>query len=463
MSHMTAPRSPSRQPLKHRYESLLAGPVVPAILKLALPTVVVLAVQTSVGVIETYFVSNLGTDALAGVTLVFPVLMLMQMMANGGIGGGTASAISRALGAGRHDDANAIVWHTVIVAIAFGALFTIAVLVFGSSLYRLMGGEGDALQSSLTYSSVIFSGAIPIWIVALLSSALRGAGNSKTPAFIILLGMVILIPLSPVLIFGWGPFPELGVAGAGVAVVVYHIFAAMALALRLRTGLDAVTLKPTRLQGRLFRDILGVGFLSAVGTVQVNLTIVFLTASVSTFGMDALAGYGIASRLDYIQIPVLFGLGTAIVTLVGLSIGAGNQKRARQVAWTGAMLAVCFSSLVGACASVWPANWITLFSASPDVVEHGSLYLRIVAPFYPCVAVGMALYFASQGANQVLLPVLAGSVRMLIAAVIGWAAVHVGQANLSTLYIIIALSMIVYAGLSGASMFWGRLHTNEHC
>src|SRR5882672_4859901 len=115
---------------------VLAGPITPTMLRLALPTIVVLVVQTLVGVAETYFVSFLGTDVLAGVTLVFPILMLMQMMSNGGIGGGVSSAIARALGANRRDDADALVWHAVVIAGAFGLAFTVAAIFGGPTLYR---------------------------------------------------------------------------------------------------------------------------------------------------------------------------------------------------------------------------------------------------------------------------------------------------------------------------------------
>jgi Na+-driven multidrug efflux pump len=199
-----------------------------------LPTIVVLVVHTLVGVAETYFVSFLGTDALAGVALVFPVLMLMQMMSNGGIGGGVSSPVARAL-TNRPADADALSWHAIVLACAFGVLFTAATILGGPILYRAMGGTGPTLTAALTYSGIVFAGAIPIWIVALLSSALRGAGNVNVPALVIFSGAVILVPLSPALIFGWGPFPRLGVAGGGAAVVIYYVLAALALMLYLRS------------------------------------------------------------------------------------------------------------------------------------------------------------------------------------------------------------------------------------
>ncbi|MEH2531981.1 Na+-driven multidrug efflux pump [Bradyrhizobium sp. AZCC 1588] len=203
-----------------KQRSMLEGPVLPTLLTLALPTLVVMVVQTLVGVAETYFVSFLGTEALAGVSLVFPVFMLMQMMSNGGIGGGVASAIARAIGAGKVAEAEALALNALVLAIAFGVIFAAAEWLFGEAVYRLLGGQAGALGAALEYGHVIFFGAIFVWIVSLLAAALRGAGNTVAPAAVILQGVFVLLPLSPALIFGWGPFPRLGVAGAGVAVVV---------------------------------------------------------------------------------------------------------------------------------------------------------------------------------------------------------------------------------------------------
>src|SRR5262245_50691540 len=208
---------------------LLAGPIGPTMLRLAAPTVVVLVVQTLVGVAETYFVSFLGTDALAGVALVFPVLMLMVTMANGGIGGGVAAALARTLGAGRRGDADALAGHALVLGIAFGVVFMAAALAGGPWLYRTMGGEGAALAAARDYSNAIFLGAVPLWVTALLSAALRGAGNVRAPAVITFAGLVVLLPLSLALIFGWGPLPRLGVTGAGVAVALYYTGAALVL------------------------------------------------------------------------------------------------------------------------------------------------------------------------------------------------------------------------------------------
>lgn len=178
--------------------------------------------QASTGLIETWWVSRLGTAALAGMAIVFPVVMLMQMMSQGAIGGGISSAIARALGAGRRAEANAYVLHALVINAVIGVAFSVAVLALGPMLYRALGGEGAELHAALRYSNVVFAGLVLLWVMNALASVVRGTGNMLIPALTICGGVIVLVPLSPCLIFGLGPFPALGVAGGGAALLVYY-------------------------------------------------------------------------------------------------------------------------------------------------------------------------------------------------------------------------------------------------
>jgi MATE family, multidrug efflux pump len=454
----TSDLSATSSPPSGTVSSLLDGPIVPGMLRLGLPTLVVLLVQTLVGVAETYFVSFLGTEALAGVGLVFPVLMLMQMMANGGIGGGVAAAVARALGAGRRNDAEALLLHTLVLGLVFGLSFTLLALVGGPWLYRTLGGENGSFVAALTYSNAIFLSATPLWVTALLSAALRGAGNVKVPALIIFAGAVVLVPLSPALIFGWGPFRGLGIGGAGAAVGIYYTAAAVGLIAYLRSSRATVRLVGTRLDFRLIRDIMGVGGLSSIGAVQANLTVALVTGAVGFYGAEAIAGYSTAARLDYLLIPLLFGFGTAVVTMVGANVGAGRSLRARRVAWTGAVIGGGAAGLIGIVAALFPRLWLGLFTNDDAVLAAGALYLRTVAPFYSLFGAGFMLYFASQGAGRVLLPVLGATARLLVAGVAGWLASFWLSISLAGLFAIVATSAALFGLICIAavrSKAWG--------
>jgi Na+-driven multidrug efflux pump len=308
---------------------------VPTLVRLAWPVFVVLALQTAVGVAETYFVSTLGTDAVAGVTLVLPIVMLMVTMSNGGIGGGVASAVARALGAQRRAQAQALVVHGLVIGAAFGAAFSALIWLGGPTIFRLLGGRDVALENALVYANLVFAAAIPSWVANLLAASLRGAGNVRTPALVSAGTSLVGLVASPVLIFGWGIVPAFGVAGAGLAVAGINTATALILMLNMASRKASLRLRPCGLETRLFADILRVGMPSALGTIVANLTVVLATGYAGRYGAASIAGYGLASRIDYLLIPLFFALGSATLTMVGTSVGARRIDRARQAAWAG--------------------------------------------------------------------------------------------------------------------------------
>jgi putative MATE family efflux protein len=359
---------------------------------------------------------------------VFPVMMLMQMMSAGAMGGGISSAIARALGARRIAEADALVLHALAIAVLFGVLFTLAVLWGGPSLYTALGGAGPSLSAALTYSNVVFGGAILVWLFNSLSNVIRGTGNMAVPAVITCAGAVVLIPLSPCLIFGWGPFRRLGIAGGAWAVIAYYGVGTIALLLYLCSVRSVVRplLHDIGFRWALFRDILRIGAVAALVTVQTNFTIAFATALVGQFGPAAIAGYGTGARLEYLLIPLVFGLGGPLVAMVGTNIGAGQHERALRAAWTGAAIAAALTEMIGLGAALFPHAWLTLFDTDPVMLEAGTRYLQTVGPVYGLFGLGMALYFSSQGAGRLLWPLLANFARLLIAAGGGWLVLHWG-------------------------------------
>ena len=439
-----------------RTRLLLEGPILGTLLRLATPNVLVMFVQAAVGLVETYFVAKLGTDTLAGVALVFPVLMLMQMMSAGAMGGGISSAIARALGAGRRADADALALHALAIAVSFGLVFMLAVLGGGRWLYGAMGGRGASLAAALTYSNVVFSGAILTWIFNSLANVIRGTGNMAVPAAIASAGAVALIPLSPCLIFGWGTFPRLGVAGGAVAVVAYYAVGSVALFAYLRSGRNVVRLSfhDVRFRWPLFGDILRVGAIAALITVQTNLTIVITTALVGRFGPAAIAGYGTGARLEYLLIPLVYGLGGPLVAMVGTNLGAGQRDRAVRAAWIGAAVAAGLTEIIGLWAAAAPHAWLSLFDTDPGMLDAGSRYLHAVGPFYGLFGLGMALYFASQGAARLLWPLLANLARLAIAAGGGWLALR-WSGDLFSVFLALSAALTAFGLINAAAVARG--------
>jgi putative MATE family efflux protein len=427
-----------------RTHMLLHGAIVPTLLRMAWPNVLVMLAQASTGLIETWFVSRLGTDALAGMALVFPGFMMMQMLSGGAMGGGISSAVARALGGGRRDDADALVWHAMIIALGFGVTFSVLVLMFGRALYGSMGGVDGSLAAALTYSAVVFAGTPLVWVMNAVASLIRGTGNMLVPSMAICGGVVLLIPLSPLLIFGLGPVPALGIAGGGLAVILTTFLTGAGLVWYVCAGRALVRPRRTILRWVLFKDILRVGAVASVSTLQTSATIGLTTALVgATAGPDALAGYGTGGRLEYLLVPLVFGLGAPLVALVGTNIGAGQRERALRIALAGGAIAFALTEAVGLAAAIWPAAWLGLFGHDPRMLTTGVAYLRWVGPTYGFFGLGLALYFASQGAGRLLWPLLGGLFRLTIAVGGGWLALRL-TGSLTGLFAALGLALVVY-------------------
>ena len=434
---------------------LLQHPILPTLLRLAWPNVLVMLAQSATGLIETFWVAHLGTDALAGMALVFPGVMLMQMVSGGGMGGGISSAVARALGARRNDDADALVLHAVVLNVAIGAVFSVAVLLGGPALYRALGGSGGSLAAALAYSNVVFAGTVLLWLMNALASVVRGTGNMLFPASVQIVGVVLLIPLSPCLIFGLGPFPALGVAGGGVAILLFYAGSTAALACYMLSGRAGVRVRWSRLRWPLFRDILAVGAAASISAVQTNVTVGLATALTGRYGgADAVAGYGTGARLEYLLIPVVFGLGAPLVAMVGTNIGAGQRARALQIAWTGAALAFCLTEAIGLLAAAFPHAWIGLFGHDPAMVATCAAYLRCVGPTYGFFGGGLALYFASQGAGRLLWPLVAGLARVIVAVGGGWLLLS-ATGSLTGLYAALGAGLVLYGVVNAAAIRGG--------
>lgn len=439
-----------------RTRMLLEAPIAPTLLRLALPNVLVMLAQAGVGLIETYFVGKLGTDALAGMALVFPVVMLMQMMSAGAIGGGVAAAIARALGARRRDDADALVLHALVIGLVFALCFSVAVVGGGRWLYTRMGGAGGALEAALIYSNWVFAGAICVWVFNTLAAIIRGTGNMAVPAYVTVWGALVLIPLSPLLIFGWGPLPGLGIAGGAIALMAYYVLGSAVLAWYLWSprSLLRPSFKGLQLRWPLFADILRVGLVGAVSTVATNVAIGVTTAMVGGFGTAAIAGYGTASRLEYLLVPLVFGFGAPLVAMVGTCIGAGQRERALRATWVGAAMAFGMTEAIGLWAALFPATWLSLFASDPAMIEAGSLYLRMVGPVYGFFGLGLVLYFASQGAGRLFWPVAGNLARLAVAVVGGWLALC-WNGGLAGVFAAQALALLVYGIVIGWAIAGG--------
>jgi len=448
---------PLRPAAPRAAEPLLTAPVLPTLVRFALPNMAAMLATALAAIAETGYVGSFGVAALGGMALVFPMVMLQNMLSGGAMGGGVSSAISRALGAGDAARANALAVHALWIGLAAGTAYMLLMLAFGPALFALLGGRGEALRQAVAYSNVAFTGAIGVWLLNTFASVVRGAGNMKMPSATILAVAALQVLAGGALGLGWGPLPRLGMAGVAAGQVIAFGGGAAWLYLYLRSSRSRVRLSVAAvpLQPALLRDILKVGALACISPLQTVLTILILTRLVAQFGTDALAGYGIGTRLEFLLIPIAFAIGVASVPMVGMAIGSGHVARARRVAWSAAALAACVLGLLGLALALMPGLWTRLFTQDAQVLAAAAVYFRWAGPCYGLFGFGLCLYFSALAAGKVGGPVLAGTLRLAVVAIGGWA-LAAAQAPAWTVFALVALAMAAYGIASAVAVRFTR-------
>jgi putative MATE family efflux protein len=437
-----APQSPAA-----RTKLLLEGPIFATLLRLAAPNVLNLLAFVGVITFDGFFLGRIGTDALAGASLAFPWIMLVLQTTNSGMGAGVSSAVARALGANKRERADDLVFHAFLLALALGAIFSTAMLIAAPFIFGWMGGRGMMLADALSYANVALGGAVCITVLNLLGNAVRGTGNMSLHAGVLVGCVVAHIAMSPALIFGWGPIPALGPAGAGWGLVIPFAVGSLIMLAYLRSSRSIVRLS---FRGRvprweLFADILKVGVPGLINTAITNLSVVLLTGIAGQFGPEAAIGYAMGARLEYIMQPIAFGFGTAIVAMVGTNWGAGHYDRARRIAWTGAVTIAVVCGTLGLIVALRPGLWLGLFSDSAEVARIGALYLHIVGPAYVCFGLGLGLFFVSQGFGRGTAAMAANAVRLIVSAGVGLAVVYLFGLGIPGFFAAVSAGFVLYA------------------
>ena len=432
---------------------LLTAEPAPTLLRLAAPNLLGMLASTAVSIAETAYIGRLGAEPLAAAALVLPLIMLMGMMSAGAMGGGVSSAVSRALGAGAQDRAEALARHSAVLALGFGLFFTLLLTLFGRGVFTLLGGEGETLRQAVIYSAIVFSFATAIWLQNMLASILRGSGDMVGPSAAFLGGAALQVVVGGTLCFGWGPAPRLGIVGVGLgqAIAASTVTLMLFLLLRRRTARVRLILRGP-LRREHFDDILKVGLPAMLSPVQTVATILVITAIAARFGTEVLAGYGIGSRLEFLLVPIAFSVGVASLPMVGLAIGAGMVERARRVAWTAGGIAAVALGALGMLLALFPELWVTIFTNAPGVRKAASTYLHFVGPVFAFFGLSLALYFSAQGAGRIGGPLLAGTVRLAVVGIGGLVLVWT-QAPAWGLFALVALGMVTM-GVVTAAFIW---------
>jgi MATE family, multidrug efflux pump len=454
VSNSLASSNVPARPVAARTRMLLEAPIVPTLLRLAAPNVLNLLAIAGLITFDGLFVGRLGAHTLAGISLVFPWVMLMQHGAASGMGGAVSSAVARALGAGNRQRANDLAIHAFLLALMLAAFFSVLMLLAGPVIYRWMGGHGAILEAAVAYSNVAFGGVLSIWMLNLLGNVVRGTGNMALPAVVIVGSVLGHVIISPILIFGLGPMPALGLAGAGWGLVTSFGVGSIVLLVYLRSAGSPVTLSfgGIRFQWELLGEFFRVGVPGMLNVAITNLTVIALTGVAGHLGRDTAIAYGMGARLEYIIIPLGFGIGTGIVALVGTNWGAKQYARARTIAWSGGAVVAVACGTIGVFFALFPRLWMSIFTADEEIIRIGVSYLQIVGPTYALYGFAIGLYFACQGYGKLVLAVVANGIRLLLAAGGGFIAMSWMEAGAAGIFGAIALGFVAYAGLTNIAL-----------
>ena len=424
---------------------------------MAAPQAAAFLIQAGVSMTEVWYIGQLGPTSLAAMAFVFPGLMLIQMLSGGALGGAVASAIARALGAGDEARARALLWHALAIAVAAGLLFCSIYWIAGRAMLILLGARDLVLEQALTYATVVFTAGISIWVTALLAGAFRGMGEMRFPAQLMAGGGLVQVLLSGTLVLGWFGAPQLGLLGAAISVISVATVSACLAVYKLVKGEISIQLRwsDATLKFDLFVDIFRVGALAAVSPFLSIASIMVVNALLAGYGNAMVAGYGIGSRLEFLLIPMVFGFGAAMNTMVGMSIGAGDVKRAEYIAFVGGTTASLITGIIGITLAVFPEVWVGLFTDDPATLAAGAKYLQFSGWAFAFQGLGLSLYFASQGAGTVVWPVIANFVRFGIGAGGACIAVLLFSLGVEWIFASLALGMALYGIITAASIWLG--------
>ncbi len=387
---------------EHDYTS---GSLRQAVILLAIPMVLEMAMESVFAVVDIFFVARLGSWAVAVVGLTEAVITLIYAVAIG-FSMAVTALIARRIGEGDAEHAALTAGQVLLIGFTMSMIVAGIGLFFAEDVLRLMGAEDDVIEQGSLYTKIMLGGCITIIYIFIIAAVFRGAGNAIIAMRALWLANGINIVLDPCLIYGLGPFPEMGVTGAAVATnigrgigvlyLLYHLFAGDT---RIRVHLRHLYLS--------VKVVLGLLRVSVGGVMQFFIATaswVFLMRIVAQFGSDDVAAYTIAIRVAMFTFLPAWGLSNAAATLTGQCLGANNTLRAEQSVWLTARYNMSFMAIVAVILLVFAEGIIRLFTPEPAVVELGSNCLRIIALGYPLFALGMVLTQAFNGAGDTVTP-----------------------------------------------------------
>ena len=381
------------------------APLSRAILILAVPMVLEMLMESVFAVVDIFFVSKLGPEAVATVGITESVMTIVYAVASG-LSVATTALVARRIGEKRKKEAGVVAFQAILAGIFISLLISVPGLLFAKEFLLLMGATDSMAEEGKLYPAIIFGGNAVVMLLFIINAVFRSSGDAAISMRVVWFANIINLVLDPLLIFGYGPFPELGLAGAAIATtigrglaVLYQFYLLFRGNFRIKLYLKSIQIKV-----KVMVELLQISGGGILQNLVATSSWIFLVRIISVSGPEALAGYTIAIRIILFSLLPAWGLSNAASTLVGQNLGAKHPQRAERSVWITGYANMAFMGLIGLFMALFPDFFIRLFIADQAVIDFGSMALRIISYGFIFYALGMVLIQGFNGSGDTFTP-----------------------------------------------------------
>jgi putative MATE family efflux protein len=382
---------------------LTEGPVGETIIKLTLPMILAMIGMVAFNLVDTFFVGHLGTDELAALSFTFPVILVINSIALG-LGVGASAVISRAIGEGDHYRVKRLTTDGLILSVVVVMAFVVLGLSTIQPVFRMLGATERTLPLIKQYMKIWYLGMGFVVIPMVGNNAIRATGDTKTPSIIMLVAVAANATMDPLLIFGLGPFPRLEIAGAALATVISRAttFLVALWVLGRRDKMLTSSFPSLKAVVDSWKRILFIGVPTAGTRVILPVSIGIVTRLVASYGIEAVAGFGVATRIEFFALTLVRALSAVLMPFVGQNWGAGKLGRVANGVGYSERISLVWGGLVFVALAVAARPLASIFNDTPEVVEVAVLYMRIVPIGYGIYGVALLVIAALNALNRPL-------------------------------------------------------------
>tara|TARA_A100001015_G_scaffold315624_1_gene427905 strand:- start:978 stop:2381 length:1404 start_codon:yes stop_codon:yes gene_type:complete len=447
--------------------------------KLAIPNVCATFFAATTVIFDLWYIGKIGISELAGVAYIFPIYMLTSMLSNGAFGGAVSGATARAFGSKNITQAECIFRSAILIALLGAIILMFLFFSFSEKFLIYYKVDKQVSLSAITYGNILLKGIFLIWLFNIIISVTRGSGNTTIPAiswlivlfFHILFATLnfnfddrnIILTNSVTLLNGmflftsleWSAISLLSGYLAGIIFILgFYFFGNHSYSLKFQ---DIFKL-------RGFFKLIKSGSLASCQSLMTISLALFCTTIIGNFGTNWTAGFGIAIRLELLLIPIIFGIGGALIAIVGANVGANKFQRAIQMTWKGTSFSVVIVGVIGLFFSIYPELWSGLFTSDLQTKVTAKAYLNLVAPFYAFFALGLGLYFVCQAFNTLFWPVVGTFLRLFYVVILTLILFYNNLASPYLLFFTMSSSLIIYGLFISLSLHFGpwKLYYKEN-